>query len=170
MDVRTAIRERRSILTYRDQAIEEEKLRIVLDAGRFSPSVKNQQAFKFIVVRKPETLKRLDAALNGVCIVARAPLVIVACVTEQSRARAYGRFAGAVDVSNAIAYMILQAHELGLGTCWLVVERHDAVKEVLGIPGTVRVAGVATIGYPAQAPEPIIRKPLDEIVCYERYS
>jgi nitroreductase len=170
MDVQTAIHERCSILTYKDQAVEEEKLRIILDAGRFSPSAKNRQAIKFIVVRNLETRQRLVVALNGVRIVAEAPLVIVACATEQNQARVHGQFAGAVDASNAIAYMILQAHELGLGTCWLVVEREDPVKEVLGIPGSVRVAGVATLGYPAQAPEPILRKPLEEIVCYERYS
>ena len=51
MDVLTAIETRRSIRKYKDKYVEEEKLKKVLEAARLSPSAKNLQEWKFIVVR-----------------------------------------------------------------------------------------------------------------------
>ena len=74
-----------------------------------------------------------------------------------------------VDLSIATAYMILEAHELGLGTCWLGSYDEGKVKEVLDIPEDVRVVSILPLGYPDEAPEARMRKSLDEIVSYDKY-
>ena len=74
-----------------------------------------------------------------------------------------------VDLSIATAYMILEAHELGLGTCWLGSYDEGKVKEVLGIPEDVKVVSILPLGYPDEAPEARMRKSLDEIVSYDKY-
>jgi nitroreductase len=68
-----------------------------------------------------------------------------------------------------MAYMILEAHELGLGTCWLGHFFEDRWKEALGIPETVRVIVFTTHRYPAEQPEPRPRKSFGEVVGYDRY-
>jgi len=66
--------------------------------------------------------------------------------------------------------MILEAHELGLGTCWIGHFDEKKVKDVLGIPENVRVVAITPLGYPDENPSPRPRKKLGEIVCYERYE
>jgi len=66
--------------------------------------------------------------------------------------------------------MILQACELGLGTCWIGAFREDEVKRILKIPEQVRVVAMTPLGYPDQFPSKKSRKTPDEIVCYEMYE
>lgn len=170
MDVAVALKERRSIRSYEDKPVEEEKLTKVLEAARLSPSATNRQQWKFIVVRHPEKRRQLAEAACGQSFVGQAPVVIVACATEVQAIMPCGQPAYTVDVSIAFAYLILQACELGLGTCWIGAFMEDAVKEILGIPEPVRVVAMSPLGYPAYPIPPRPRKSLAEIVCFEAYE
>jgi nitroreductase len=170
MDVSVALRERRSVRSYQDRDIEEEKLMKVLEAGRLAPSAVNRQEWKFIVVRDTETRKKLGEAACAQSFVGRAPVVLVACATESRAIMTCGQPAYTVDVSIAFAYMILQACELGLGTCWIGAFKEEEVKKVLKIPEHIRVVAMSPLGYPAHKIPPRSRKPLDEIVCFEMYT
>jgi nitroreductase len=170
MDVSVAIAGRRSIRAYQDTEVEEDKLRKVLEAARLAPSASNRQEWKFIVVRDAGTRTKLARAALGQSFVAQAPVVIVACATEAERVMACGQSTYTVDLSIACTHIILQAFELGLGTCWLGAFREDEVKKILGIPRHVRVVTMIPLGYPDQLPAARQRKSLDEIVCYESYE
>jgi nitroreductase len=74
-----------------------------------------------------------------------------------------------VDVSIACPFMILQAYELGLGTCWIDAFKEDEVKEILKIPEHVMVVAMTLLGYPNVSPSKKSRKRLDQIVCFEKY-
>jgi len=119
MDVLTAIRERRSIRQYTDQPVEPDKLHKILEAARLSPSASNRQDWKFIVVQDRHTLLRLVEACNGQAFVGQAPVFIAACSTNPGGMMSCGQPRDAIDLSIAMSYLILEAHELGLGTCWL---------------------------------------------------
>jgi nitroreductase len=72
---------------------------------------------------------------------------------------------------NCRANMILVAHELGLGTCWIAHFDEGKIKDVLGIPKNVRVIALLALGYPAVIKGSVIdRKSLDEIIHYERWQ
>src|SRR6266568_829480 len=158
MSVQSAIRERRSIRAYLGYPVEEEKLRLVLEAARLSPSARNRQEWRFIVVQERETREKLAVAANGKQFVGEAPVIIVACATEAEYVMSCGQLAGTVDTSIAFSFLILQAQELGLGTCWLGAYNENEVKEILGIPPHVRVVAMTPLGYPAQSPEAKPRK------------
>jgi len=170
MEVSVALSERRSVRSYRDAAVEEEKLNKVLEAGRLSPSAANRQEWKFIVVRNEEKRKRLADAACGQSFVGEAPVVLVACATESRAVMPCGQPAYTVDVSIAFAYMVLQACELGLGTCWIGAFEEHQVKEILNIPEYVRVVAMSPLGYPAHEILPRPRKQLEEIVCFEEFT
>jgi len=140
MDVFTAISQRGSVRAYKETGVEEDKLRKILEAARLSPSA------------------------------SEAPVVIVACGTETKSMMLCGQPAYTVDVSIACAFMILQAYELGLGTCWIGAFKEDAVKKILGIPEFVRVVAMFPLGYPNQPLSQRFRKDLDQIVCFEKYE
>lgn len=170
MDVKTAIRERRSIRAYEDRPVEEAKLLRVLEAARLAPSARNVQERKFVVVRDPALREKLVAAANGQKFVGQAPVVIAACATETGHVMSCGLPNYQIDTAIAITNMTLQAVEEGLGTCWIGAFKQDEVKRLLDIPESACVVELLTLGYPAQQPAPRSRKPLTEIVCYDRWS
>jgi len=168
MNVGTAISERRSIRAYLDTPIEDEKLALILEAARLSPSARNRQEWKFVVVKDKEIREKLVVAANGREFIGEAPLIIAACATEAEYVMSCGQLAGTTSI--AFSFLILQAHELGLGTCWLGAYDENAVKDILGIPPHVRVIAMTPLGYPAQSPEAKPRKSVEEIVSYDRYQ
>jgi nitroreductase len=170
MDVFTAINRRRSVRAYKPAEVEEEKLNKILEAARLSPSASNQQEWKFIIVRNMETRKKLAKAAFGQSFIGEAPAVIVACGTEPKAIMACGQPAHTVDVSIACAFMVLQAYELGLGTCWIGAFREGEVKKILKIPEDVRVVAVIPLGYPDESPSQRSRKNLDQIICFEKFE
>jgi nitroreductase len=170
MDVFTAIDQRRSVRAYKEMDVEEDKLRKILEAGRLSPSASNRQEWKFIVIKNKETRWKLADAALGQSFIGEAPVVIVACAVETGAIMLCGQPAYTVDVSIACAFMILQAYELGLGTCWIGAFQENDVKEILKIPESVRVVAMIPLGYPDQPSSQRSRKALDQIVCFEKYG
>ena len=170
MDVFTAISQRRSVRAYKAIEVEEEKLKTILEAARLSPSASNRQDWKFIVARNKETKKKLAKAAFGQSFIGGAPVVLVACGTESKAIMACGQPTHTVDVSIACAFMILQACELGLGTCWIGAFEEDEVKKILEIPKSVRVVALIPLGYPDEDSSQRSRKDLDQISCYEKFE
>jgi nitroreductase len=182
VDVFTAISSRKSIRAYSDKPVEEEKLHRVLEAGRLAPSAKNRQDWKFVVARDAEVRRKLSVAAMGQRFVAQAPVAIVGCGTEPTYVMPCGQPAYSVDVSIAFYFMVLEAAELGLGTCWLGAFDEEEVKKVLGIPPGVRVVAMTPLGYPAEGLGSVVgdrlkrvvatgthRKPISEVVSFDRY-
>lgn len=166
MDVMTAIKSRRSIRAYKSTEVEEEKLNLVLEAARLSPSARNLQNWKFIVVRDKKLRERLVEAAAGQKFVGEAPLTLIACATAPERIMTCGQPANTIDLSIALSLMMLEAAELGLGTCWLGSFYEDKVKEVLNLPEGYRVVAMTPLGYPDENPSPRPRKSIEEIVEY----
>lgn len=170
MDVLTAIQGRRSIRKYSGRPVEDEKLQKVLEAGRLSPSASNLQNWKFIVVRDPEKIRKLAEAAYSQPFVGQAPVILAACGTDTESVMKCGQHRYTIDLSIATAYMILEAHEQGLGTCWLGRFDENMVKTILDIPEEVRVVAVTTLGYADESPDPKPRKKMEEVACYDRFE
>ena len=62
-EVLNAIRNRRTIRKFKPDPVDEEKLQMILDAGRWAPSFSNLQPWKFFVVRDQKLKKELDLSL-----------------------------------------------------------------------------------------------------------
>ncbi len=171
MSILNVIKERRSVRKYKPDPIPGEVLLRVLEAARFSPSGKNLQPWKFILVKDESLKQRLVQASVRQSFIAEAPLVIVACAFPD---RCYSRMGNymkswPVDVAIALEHLILQAQEEGLGTCWIGAFEEKEVKSILKIPEGVRVLALTPLGYPDERPPSRGRKDLDEIVSYESY-
>jgi len=164
MDVFNAITNRRSIRKYKDTGIEEEKINKIMEAARLAPSAANRQQWKFIIVKDKNTKERLVDAAHGQEMVAEAPVLIVACSTESESIMPCGQYAYTVDLSIAISFMILEATEQELGTCWLGAFNEDMVKKILYISDEIRVVGMFTLGYADEKPAPRPRKNKEEII------
>lgn len=165
MELMEAVSVRRSIRSYLDRPVEEEKLLAVLEAGRLAPSARNMQDWRFIVVRDRADRQKLAAAARDQQFVAQAPLVIAACGTSDL-VMTCGQPAYAIDVAIALDHMTLAAASLGLGTCWIGAFYEDRVKDILAVPPEIRVVALLPLGYPAEKPDPRPRKSLEDIVAW----
>lgn len=169
MNVYDAIKTRRSIRSYQDKPVEEDKLLRVLEAARLAPSASNLQEWRFVVARDAATRQKLMKAAKGQPFVGQAPVVIACCAQTDQHVMTCGQKCYPIDVAIAIDHMTLAAVEEGLGTCWIGAFYADQVREILGIPQDVPVVELLTLGYPTAVPGSGSRLSLDEIVKYERW-
>jgi nitroreductase len=166
MDVLQAIKERRSIRQYSQEAVSDDQLNQTLEAGRWAPSRGNSQPWKFIALNDEQIRKELAEVIPSGKFLAQAPRGIAVVVDPE--ASKHPEQEGAAAIQN----ILLAAHSLGLGTCWISVWGTDWMKpaaKVLGIPDKEWLISVISIGYPAEAPEKG-RKALDEITFANKYG
>ena len=171
MNVFEALTKRRSIRKYQSKPVETEKITKILEAARLGPSANNQQPCYFIVITKPEIKQSLNTAYKAEWFL-QAPVIIVCCANPKEAWRRgwNGEEYWKVDAAIAMQNLILEATELGLGTCWVANFDEKAAKKVLNIPNEIRVVAMTPIGYPGEEKGPVTnRKPLDKIVHNEKW-
>ena len=170
MDVMEAIEKRRSVRSYQNKPVSEEKLKKILEAARLAPSAKNLQSYKFIVVKDQKLRDKLMEAAANQSFVGEAPVVIVGVSLNPDYVMTCKIPAYPIDVAIALDHITLAATEEGLGTCWVGKFYQDKVKEILNIPEKYKVVALLALGYPADSPDIKYRKPLEELVCYDTFS
>ncbi|MBU2536314.1 MAG: nitroreductase family protein [Chloroflexi bacterium] len=151
------LKHRKSIRDFLDRPVERKKIMMCLEAARLAPSACNSQPWKFIVVDDSQLKDKLgDAAFRGIysmnSFCKMAPVMVVV-VSEKSKflARIGGMFRGTkyylIDIGVAIEHFVLQAEDLGLGTCWIGWFNERAVKSVLEIPHRKKIDILIALGY-----------------------
>jgi nitroreductase len=145
LEVLEAIRRRHSVRRYLDKDVPQDALLRILEAARLAPSAANIQPWYFVIVRDRERKRRIAESGMFARFVTDAPLVVVGCGDRKASPRWY-----AIDVSIAMEHMVLEATELGLGTCWIGSFDETAVKEVLKIPDRFAVVALLALGYPRE--------------------
>ena len=173
MDVFEAIKGRRSIRVFQNRDIPPETVDRLIDAARWAPSAGNIQPWEFIIVRKPETKRKLAEAALEQTFIEEAPVVIVVCADENRSSQGYGTRGKTLyclqDTAAATQNIHLAAYALGLGTCWVGAFREDEAKKILNIPSGVRPVAIIPVGYPAEKPQPRNRRPINQIIHYESF-
>jgi len=173
MDFREIAKKRCSVRSYEDRPVEMEKLIQILESGRFAPTGANRQPQRLIVVKETDDLARLAGGANTF----KAPLAIIVCADHgASWKRSYDRKDIAdIDASIVTDHMMLQATDLGLGSCWICHFNPEVIRKEFNIPAQVEPINILAIGYSADAPKPDDRHdqdrmPLKSIVHYGRYG
>jgi nitroreductase len=170
MEYSQLIANRTSVRAYRSTPVEDEKLLQVLEAARLAPTAANRQPFQLVVIHTAGREAELGRIYRRPWFV-QAPIVIAVCaISSQAWVRASDRFnARLIDSAIVADHLILAAANLGLGTCWIAAFNVQAAREVLSLPAEVEPVIFTPLGYPAQAPDPKIRKSLTELVRYEHW-
>lgn len=171
METAEAIRRRKSVRSYTDRPVEDDKLHAVMEAARLAPSASNRQEWRFVVVRDGSMRKKLAGAAGAQRFISQAPVVIAACAVTDGHVMRCGQQCYPIDVAIALDHISLAAVSMGLGTCWIGAFEEGKVKSLLGIPPEVRVVELMTLGYPEDpAPVEKSRLPFKEIVMYEHWG
>jgi len=162
------IRRRYSVRAYQSKPVEEEKLHKVLEAAILAPTAANRQPFRLIVIQTAGRETELKRVYLREWFV-QAPLVICACaVTAEAWSRRDGKNYAEVDTTIAMVHLILAAHDLGLGTCWIAAFDPAAAREVLQLPDGLEPVAFTPLGYPGDEWKPKKRRPLTDLIQYIR--
>jgi nitroreductase len=169
MDVLQTMAARYSVRSYKPDAVEDAKLAQVLEAARLAPTASNRQPFRLIVLRtagREEELRRIYSRPWFVM----PPLVLgMVAVPAEAWRRMDGKPYYEVDATIAMDHVVLAAASLGLGTCWVAAFDPAATRDVLGLPDDVEPIAFTPLGYAADAPSQKKRRPLDELIKYDRW-
>ncbi|MBU3897184.1 MAG: nitroreductase family protein [Nanoarchaeota archaeon] len=174
MNVKNAIKERKSIRKFKEKSISNSLIKEVIDAARKAPSSHNLQPWNFVVVKDKK--KILEFEENDIFIqkeMYKTPVIIVCCVDDNPYSKHSNRkleiAMNFINLSLASAFLVLRATELGLGTCYVAWCNKEKIKKLLNIPKEVIVPYVIVMGYPAENPSPTNRKKLSEIMHFEKW-
>lgn len=151
---------RRSVRVYQPGEVSEEQLRSLLEAAMAAPSAVARDPWRFVVVRDRTRLNDLAANLSNGSMLHNASLaIVVAGDIEAAHDRQLSFLLQ--DCAAAIQNLLLAAHVLDLGTCWLGIhpreERMAKVSDLLGLPVNVIPVSAIAVGHPAESKEPRTR-------------
>lgn len=155
MSILETIMERRSIRDFRELDIPQEAIDMLVEAIRWAPSAGNMQSRKFYFIFDREIRKKLAEAAFNQNFIAQAPLVVVACLDRHIAVRYGDRGVNLYSIQDAAAgamNMMLVAHELRLGTCWVGAFNEFDVVEILDLPDHLRPVAIVPVGYPGRVP------------------
>lgn len=159
------LRARRSIRKYEDRAIEPEKIDLLKEAVLRSPTSRNLKPWSFIFVDDRDLLARLARSKpHGAGFLENAALGIVVCA-DADRSDTWVE-----DCSIATILVQMTAQSLGLGSCWVQIRLRDNadgqpaevhIRNLLGLPGNLKVESIVSIGYPAETRDGVPKDQLD---------
>jgi nitroreductase len=166
-----AIRSRRNVRAYAEEAIAPEHLDRVLEAARRTPSAGNQQAWDFVVCTDPEQLAELARVRRSAGHVARsaATIALIAPVPGDARSRDLIQY----DLGQATMSIMVAAADLGIGSAHASVADQDLARRLLGFPEDRFCAWLISLGLPADRPLTPIqrpdRRPFEDVVHRGRW-
>ena len=158
MDFETIITNRYSVRGYEKRPVEDDKLQKVLNAARLAPTGGNRQAFQLVVVHTAGREEEIRRLYNKDWFV-DAPIIIIACAASDYK----------LNIGIVMDHLILAATEQGLGTCWIASINAEAAREILGLPDGMEPIICTPLGYATDPARPKKRKPLDELIRYEKW-
>ena len=157
METWDALRARRNVRMFAPDPVADEDLDRIVEAGRRAPSGRNWQPWDFVVVTDRDQLERLAGVWQGASHIARsaATIGIVAPTVDDPGRAGILQF----DLGQATMMMMIAAADLGIGTGHSAVGDQDLARELLGFPEDRFLAFMLGLGYPADRPLRVIRRP-----------
>lgn len=164
------LRNRQSVRAFADRPVPPSSLARILDCGRYAPSTRESQPWRFVVVQDPMTRYRLAAEAFNNPLVRSAPVIVVACARVHSLVSGSGRPSHPVDVAAAVQSMSLAAADLGLAAAWITGYREPGIREALDMPSDVPIVALLTIGYADGFTGLAERRDEEDVVVWERWG
>ena len=165
MEFKELIQSRYSCRRFAPTPVPQEKLDIILEAGRIAPTGHNDQPQRILVARAgTETYEKIRECTN--CHF-NAPMILVGCYEECEGG------SGHEDLAIVMTHMMLAGYDEGLVNIWVRLIDFDKMRILLNLPDNYHIVGIMPMGFPREDARPSRlhndRKPISETVFYDHY-
>jgi nitroreductase len=163
MDAIAALKERRSIRSYRQQQVEREIIEDIIDCARLAPTAMNDQPWDFVVVTRKDDLERIPPMLGHGEFIANAAFAVLVLARDTNYA--------VEDCSAATENLLIAGAAYGLGSCWVAGTRQaygPVVAKAFGAPEDRQLIAIVSFGYPAEELK-VEKRPLGDVLHWERF-
>lgn len=151
------ILQRRSIRKYTDKKIPEKEIQSILKAAMYAPSAMNKQPWHFVVVDDKSLFAKFMEFHAHASFLAYASHAILVC---GDKVQQHDDGFWLLDCGAATQNLLLAAHSLGIGSCWIGIhpreQRKQQTRELFSLPDHVEPFALVSLGYPmADRPLPV---------------
>lgn len=163
MDILNIIRQRRSVREYKKDLPQDADIEKTLEAARWAPSGLNNQPWRFLIIKDKTRKEDLAKFTKYGGIIKDAPVAIAVCMNIPD---SYNHDKDLMAIGASIQNMCLEAHALGIGTCWLgeILNKKQEVAEYLKLDKDLELMAVVTLGYSDEDITEGCRKPLKSLI------
>ena len=146
---------RYSVRKFDDRPIKKETLDLILEAGNVAPTGCNYQPQRIYVVQSEEKIANLNELSR--CIFGAKTVLLFTYNKDEDWKNPLenGIHSGVQDVSIVATHIMLEAWELGVGTCWVNYFTNSRLEKELGLPENERAVLLMPMGYPAEDSVPL---------------
>ena len=172
MEYERLITERYSVRNFKGEHLPSECISKILDAAHKAHTGCNFQPQRILVLNTDESIEKLK---KGTKCHFGAPTAMIVCYNEdESWKRPYdGALSAPVDAALVATHMMLAAHNIGIGSCWVMHFNPSIIKEEFNIPDNIKPVAILVMGYPDDeaAPHEFHNKfrSIEEVVVYNQF-
>lgn len=169
METSKAIRTRRSIREFQDKEIPQYIIDKIIDAAKHAPSSNDSQPWEFIIIKDKKIKSELSELHPWAKFIEKSP-VIIAVLGDLEKCK--DEFLNTINVSLATQNLLLEAHNLDLGACYIEIinkefEIEEKTRSILNVPEHILVYCLIALGYPKSIPYQ--KKPKECSVYFDKY-
>ncbi len=172
MEFDKLIRERYSVRSFSSRPLSQSDIDEILKAGHVAPTGCNFQPQRILVLNNENSMEKLRPCTKYHF---NAPSAMLVCYNEdESWTRPYDNEKSAkVDAVIVATHMLLKAHEIGVGCCWVMHFIPDMIKQTFNLPKNVIPSALLIMGYPSETAKPSHLhdkfRPLEDVVFYDKF-
>jgi nitroreductase len=165
MDCVEDILSRRSIRKFKDEAVSEEIINNILEAGRLAPTATNQQPWYFVVAQNQQEKEAfIFSGFNR--FVTGADFIILGLY---KKSEVVIEKLSLMDVTIALQNMVITAKVQGVGSCWMGAFDERKLRDTMNLPDDFITVGAVAFGIPDEQPKQPPKKQLNEIVHFNKW-
>ena len=170
MDFLELAKQRYSVRKMKSEKIRQEDLNKILEAARLSPTAKNMQRERLLVINSEEGIEKIKKCTS--CDFGATTIIVISYEKDDEENESeFSRKYGLIDTGIVATHMCLEATDLGLGTTMVGLFDRELTKKLFSIPAKYQPELLLPIGYIDRKPSILHerRKIIEEIVKYNEY-
>ena len=170
MDFLELAKERYSVRKMKSEKIKKEDLDKILEAARLSPTAKNLQRERLLVINTEEGIEKIKQCTE--CDFGATTIIVISYEKDEKENESeFSRKYGLIDTGIVATHMCLEATNLGLGTTMVGLFDRELTKKLFNIPEKYQPELLLPIGYIDRKPSILHerRKSIEELVEYNKY-
>lgn len=162
LDLSDIVMKRRSVRKYKKDLPKDNEVEKILEAAHWAPSGLNNQPWRFLIIKDKAKKDKLATFTKYSDVIKGAPIVILVFMYL---ADSYNRDKDLMAIGACIQNMLLEAHVIGLGTCWLgeILNKKEEIRDYLNLDKDLELMAVITVGYPDEDIKKGHRKSLKDL-------